>query len=91
MSFLRVYTSTSRGRISLARTRFCDAPGPGSYVCKGYLTKIPRRSLADVRIQASRSGPHKVTGAIELVDHDGQPVPVEGRSPAPSLRPSPQR
>lgn len=34
--------------------------------------------MSDVRIQIRQNGPYKVTGPIELVDHEGKPVEVPG-------------
>ena len=36
--------------------------------------------MADVQVMATENGPYKVTGEIELVDHDGNVVPTRGKS-----------
>ncbi|UGS38396.1 CDGSH iron-sulfur domain-containing protein [Capillimicrobium parvum] len=35
--------------------------------------------MADVKIQISENGPYVVEGAIDLFDHEGNPVEVPGR------------
>lgn len=34
--------------------------------------------MADVQIQITENGPYKVTGPIELTDHEGNPVEIPG-------------
>jgi CDGSH-type Zn-finger protein len=34
--------------------------------------------MADVQIVPTENGPYKVTGPVELVDPDGNPIPVRG-------------
>ncbi len=34
--------------------------------------------MADVKVIATENGPYKVTGSIELVDHEGNTVEVPG-------------
>jgi CDGSH-type Zn-finger protein len=34
--------------------------------------------VSDVQIQITDNGPYKVTGAIELLDPTGDPVPTQG-------------
>jgi CDGSH-type Zn-finger protein len=36
--------------------------------------------MADVRVEATENGPYKVTGEIELVDHEGNTIAVPGRT-----------
>jgi len=36
--------------------------------------------MADVEVTATENGPYKITGSIELVDHDGNPIPVPGKT-----------
>ena len=36
--------------------------------------------MSDVTIQIRKNGPYRVTGAFNLIDHDGNPVPMpEGK------------
>ena len=36
--------------------------------------------MSDVTIQIRKNGPYRITGAFNLVDHDGNPVPMpEGK------------
>ncbi|MGA2010924.1 MAG: CDGSH iron-sulfur domain-containing protein [Solirubrobacteraceae bacterium] len=34
--------------------------------------------MSDVQIQITENGPYKVTGAVELLDHAGNPVATPG-------------
>ena len=34
--------------------------------------------MSDVQIQITENGPYKVTGDIQLLDHDGNPVATRG-------------
>ena len=36
--------------------------------------------MADVRVEATEDGPYKVTGPIELVDHEGTAIAVPGKT-----------
>lgn len=36
--------------------------------------------MADVQVVPTENGPYKVTGPIELVDPDGNPIPVRGQT-----------
>jgi CDGSH-type Zn-finger protein len=36
--------------------------------------------MADVRVAATENGPYKVTGPIELVDHEGNAIAVPGQT-----------
>jgi CDGSH-type Zn-finger protein len=36
--------------------------------------------MADVRIVASENGPYQVTGSIEVIDHNGNAIPVRGET-----------
>jgi 3-phenylpropionate/trans-cinnamate dioxygenase ferredoxin subunit len=36
--------------------------------------------MADVQVAVTENGPYKVTGPVELVDHDGHPVTVPGQT-----------
>ena len=36
--------------------------------------------MADVQVVPTKNGPYKVTGPIELIDPDGNPVPVPGHT-----------
>lgn len=36
--------------------------------------------MADVQVAPTRNGPYKVTGPIELIDTDGNPIPVPGHT-----------
>jgi CDGSH-type Zn-finger protein len=36
--------------------------------------------MADVRVEATEDGPYKVTGPIELVDHEGNAITVPGQT-----------
>jgi CDGSH-type Zn-finger protein len=36
--------------------------------------------MSDVQISITENGPYKVQGAIELLDHDGNPVDVPGET-----------
>jgi CDGSH-type Zn-finger protein len=36
--------------------------------------------MSDVQVVATENGPYKVTGAIELLDHEGNPIPTPGRA-----------
>jgi CDGSH-type Zn-finger protein len=33
--------------------------------------------MADVTIQVRRNGPYRVQGVINLIDHDGNPIPIK--------------
>ncbi|MGO9752615.1 MAG: CDGSH iron-sulfur domain-containing protein [Solirubrobacteraceae bacterium] len=36
--------------------------------------------MTDALVMATSNGPYKVTGPIEIVDHDGNPVATTGRT-----------
>jgi len=36
--------------------------------------------VADVQVVPTENGPYKVTGPVELVDPEGNPIPVPGRT-----------
>jgi CDGSH-type Zn-finger protein len=36
--------------------------------------------MAEVQIVPTENGPYKVTGPIDLVDQDGNPIPVRGKT-----------
>jgi CDGSH-type Zn-finger protein len=36
--------------------------------------------MADVQVIATENGPYKVTGSIDLLDHDGNPVATPGQT-----------
>ncbi|MBV9193289.1 MAG: CDGSH iron-sulfur domain-containing protein [Solirubrobacterales bacterium] len=36
--------------------------------------------MADVQVVPTENGPYKVTGPVELVDPEGNPIPVPGRT-----------
>ena len=36
--------------------------------------------MADVQVVPTENGPYKVTGPIELIDSEGNPIPVPGRT-----------
>jgi CDGSH-type Zn-finger protein len=36
--------------------------------------------MADVQVTPTENGPYKVTGDIELVDPEGNPIPVPGKT-----------
>jgi CDGSH-type Zn-finger protein len=36
--------------------------------------------MADVQVMATENGPYKVTGPIELVDHEGNAISVPGQT-----------
>jgi len=34
--------------------------------------------MADVKVTATENGPYKVEGSIDLLDHEGNPIPAPG-------------